>query len=112
MKITEVADAGQQDAMKLAALAQFLLGRSEDTNSPKKISTQAFLNLAQNMGISLTHQQLANLSQKPPLSGLISNVEPDEVYFKGAEPEVDDSDMTVDQARATVDKMAKRASKQ
>jgi hypothetical protein len=40
---------------------------------------------------------------------LISNVEPDKITFKGAEPEVDDSDMNPDQARATVDKMAKRA---
>jgi hypothetical protein len=97
------------DAKKLAALTQFLIGRATNTGATKTISTQAYLQLAQNMGISLSQSQLTSLSQQPPLNGLISNVEPDKVTFKGAEPEVDDSDMSPDQARATVDKMAKRA---
>jgi hypothetical protein len=109
MRISEVA--GAPDVGRLAALAQFLLGRATDTNGVKKISTTTFINLAQNMGITINQQQLASLSQQPPLNGIISNVEPNEITFKGAEPEVDDSDMSVDQARATVDKMAKRAGK-
>lgn len=101
---------GSPDSQKLAALAQFLIGRAGDTNAPKTISTGAFIKLAQRMGIPLTQQQLILISQNPPLNGLITNVEPDKITFKGAEPEVDDSDMTPDQAQATVDKMAKRAS--
>lgn len=97
------------DAEKLAALTQFLIGRATNTGAAKTISTQAYLQLAQNMGISLSQSQLASMSQQTPLSALISNVEPDKITFKGAEPEVDDSDMNTDQARATVDKMAKRA---
>jgi hypothetical protein len=109
MRIDEVAS--PPDAARLAALAEFLLGRSNDTNASKTISTEAFINLATDMGIPLTHQQLVNFSQMPPLNGIIANVEPNQITFKGAEPEVDDSDMSVDQARSTVDKMAKRAAK-
>jgi hypothetical protein len=109
MRIAEVASPSNE--MQLAALAQFLLGRAEDADTNKTISADAFIKIARDMGISVTHQQLIAMSQKPPLSNLISNVEPNEVSFRGAEPEVDDSDMSVDQARATVDKMAKRAAK-
>lgn len=109
MKINELT--GSPDPQKLAALAQFLIGRAGDTNASKTISTDAFIKLAQRMGVSLTQQQLSLISQNPPLNGLITNVEPDKITFKGAEPEVDDSDMTPDQAQATVDKMAKRATK-
>jgi hypothetical protein len=92
---------------KLAALSQFLVSRAQDTDAQKKISIAAFLELANNMGISLTDDQLRNLVQQPPLSELISDVTDSEVIFKGA---VEDApNMTVDQARDTVDTMAKRA---
>ena len=92
---------------KLAALSQFLVSRAQDTDAEKKISIAAFLELANNMGISLADAQLRNLIQQPPLSELISDVTDSEVVFKGA---VEDApNMTVDQARDTVDTMAKRA---
>jgi hypothetical protein len=92
---------------KLTALSQFLVSRAQDTDAQKKISIAAFLELANNMGISLTDDQLRNLIQQPPLSELISDVTDSEVIFKGA---VEDApNMTVDQARDTVDTMAKRA---
>ena len=107
MRITEVA--ADPRAQRLAAMTQFLLGRSEDTASAKKISTDAYLKLAADMGISLTKSQLLDLAQQPPLSSLIANVEDDEIIFKGAEQAPDT--MTVDQAQKTVDSMAKRAAK-
>jgi hypothetical protein len=92
---------------KLAALSQFLLSRAQDTDAQKKISVTAFLELANNMGVSLTDDQLRNLIQQPPLSELIADVTDSEVVFKGA---VEDApNMTVDQARDTVNTMAKRA---
>jgi hypothetical protein len=92
---------------KLAALSQFLVSRAQDTDAEKKISIAAFLELANNMGISINDSQLRNLIQQPPLSELISDVTDSEVVFKGA---VEDApNMTVDQARDTVDTMAKRA---
>jgi hypothetical protein len=101
------------DSGKLAALSQFMLGRAQDTDAKKTISIQTFLNLAHSMGISLTADQLRTLIQQPPLNNLIANVEGDDatgtVVFRGAEAVTDT--MTVDQARATVDSMAKRAAK-
>ena len=101
------------DSGKLAALSQFMLGRALDTDAKKTISIQTFLNLAHSMGISLTADQLRTLIQQPPLNNLIANVEGDDatgtVVFRGAEAVTDT--MTVDQARATVDSMAKRAAK-
>jgi hypothetical protein len=107
MRILEVA--ADPNAQRLAALTQFLLGRSEDTAAAKKISTDAYLKLAGDMGISLTKSQLIDMVQHPPLSNLITNVENDEIIFKGAETAPDT--MSVDQARKTVDSMAKRAAK-
>lgn len=93
---------------ELAALSQFLIGRADDQGSTKTISIGAFLKAANDMGISLTRDQLISQSQEQPLNNLIQNVTDDEVVFKGSE-EPDDT-MSVDQARDTVDSMAKRAS--
>jgi len=107
MQIREVTDS--PDAQKLLALSQFLISRAQDTNSQKKISTAAFINLAQNMGISLTQDNLTTLSQQPPLSTIIQTVTPTEIIFQGSGEEAVTDTMTVDQARQTVDTMAKRA---
>lgn len=113
MRITEF-EQPQVDQGKLVALAQFLTDRAQDTTAKRVISVPAFLKLAQNMQIPLTGNQLRDLSQRPPLSNLIANIEGDDatgrVIFKGGD-EVSDSEMTVDQARVTVDSMAKRAAK-
>jgi|688.fasta_scaffold466779_2 hypothetical protein len=96
---------------KLAALSQFLLSRTEDTNAKKTMPVSSFLDLANNMGVGITDDQLRNLVQQPPLSEIIANIEGDAetgtITFKGAEEVA--PNMSVDQARDTVDTMAKRA---
>ena len=96
---------------KLAALSQFLLSRTDDTNAKKTMPVSSFLDLANNMGISLTDDQLRNLVQQPPLSEIIANIEGDSdtgtITFKGADEVA--PNMSVDQARDTVNTMAKRA---
>ena len=102
-------DVSSKSTTELAALSQFLLSRAQDTDAQKKISIAAFLELANNMGVSLTDSQLRNLVQQPPLDKLISNVTDIEVIFKDS---VEDAPaMSVDQARETVNTMAKRAAK-
>lgn len=111
MFIREV-DNSAANTQKLVAISQFLLARAEDTGAQKKISTQTFLQLANNQGISLTVDKLKDLSTKSPLNNLIQDVQGDangEVIFKGDDAVTDT--MTVDQARKTVDTMAKRAAK-
>jgi hypothetical protein len=113
MIIREVA--ANPDEEKLAAISQFLLGRIQDTGSQKKIiSYRTFANLAQGQRISLTPGLLKQMSQRPPLNAFINDVEGDDpdtatVVFQGAEQTP--PEMSVDQARQTVDSMAKRATK-
>jgi hypothetical protein len=96
---------------KLTALGQFLLSRTKDTNAKKTMPVSSFLDLANNMGIALTDDQLRNIVQQPPLSEIIANIEGDAdtgtITFKGADEVA--PNMSVDQARDTVDSMAKRA---
>ena len=93
---------------QIAALSVFLLGRAEDEGATKTISVDAFIELASNMGISLSRAQLIDLATKPPLDNLIQAVDDTNVVFKGGPAEVN-ANMTVDKARETVKKMANRA---
>lgn len=110
MRIVEVTD--MQSAQQIAALSQFLIARADDTGTEKSMALPRFVELAQDMGVSVSGASLRNMIQRPPLSNLIQNIEGDDesgrVIFKGG-PEDSDT-MSVDQARKTVDKMAKRAS--
>jgi hypothetical protein len=117
MLIREVAGADAQ-APRLMALAQFLSGRAQDQASEARISRDAFLKLASNLGITVTADQLKDLIQQEPLSGVIQDVTGDdssdhgEVIFRDADKSRLDQgelEMTPDMARQTVDGMAKRA---
>ena len=112
MLIREVSGAGSLD--RIMALSQFLVGRAQDTDAAKSISTDAFIRLARDQGISLTVSQLKDMIQRAPLNNVIQDVTGDDngggqVVFRGAEITTGDETMTVDQARQTVDSMAKRA---
>jgi hypothetical protein len=108
MLIREVADSNTQ---KLAALSQFLLGRSEDETATKQISQQAFIDLAKSLGVNVNLVNLGDLISKEPLSNILEPLDPNSgvVRFKGnTEAE---TGMSVDQARAVVDSNAKAALK-
>ena len=111
MLIREVTDVNQQ---KLIALGEFLIGRAGDTGAQKKISIDAFVNMAQSMGINISAennaQQLRDLASREPLKNTIVNITNDEIIFTGAGTETPTGDtMSVQQAQDTVEKMAKRA---
>jgi hypothetical protein len=114
MLIREVAGADAQ-VPRLMALAQFLSGRAQDRAAEARISRDAFLKLAADLGITVTVDQLKDMIQREPLSGVIQDVTGDdlddrgEVIFRGAESGGDDEIMTPDMARQTVDQMSKRA---
>jgi len=112
MRLVEF-DTSKANTQKLAALGQFMLGRTNDTNAKKTMPISTFLDLANNMGVSLTFDQLQNLSQQEPLSAIIADISGDadtgRIMFKGADEVA--PNMSVDQARDTVDTMAKRALK-
>ena len=66
MLIFEVEEKGI-DSGKLMALSQFLAGRAGDTNAKKQISTSAFIELAQSLGVNVTVDTLGDLIAKEPL---------------------------------------------
>ena len=108
MLIREVADPNTQ---RLAALSQFLLGRSEDETAKKQISQTAFIDLAKSLGVNVTADNLGDLISQPPLSNILEPLEPNSrvVRFKGDTEAT--TGMSVDQARAVVDSNAKTAMK-
>jgi hypothetical protein len=61
------------------------------------------------MGISITPQQITQLVQQEPLSNVIASIDGKKIIFRGSEETA--PAMSVDQARDTVDRMAKRAIK-
>ena len=108
MLIREVADPNTQ---RLAALSQFLLGRSEDETAKKQISQTAFIDLAKSLGVNVTADNLGDLISQEPLSNILEPLEPNSgvVRFKGDTEAT--TGMSVDQARAVVDSNAKTAMK-
>lgn len=106
MKLVEFT-ISDKNSEQLTVLSQFLLSRAKDTDSQKRISVQAFLKIAADMGISFTRDQLLNQVAQPPLSNLIDNVEGDEIVFKG--DDTADAAMPVSKAQDVVGKMSKRA---
>jgi|TARA_R110002153_G_scaffold26074_1_gene82128 hypothetical protein len=93
---------------ELMALAEYLLGRTDDADSEKSIPIDAFLSMAHNMGINMAEEQLRTLSQQDPLRNVIVNVTDDEVILSG-NGNIDTEVMTVDVARDTVADMANSA---
>jgi hypothetical protein len=108
MLIREVADPNTQ---RLAALSQFLLGRSQDETAKKQISQTAFIDLAKSLGVNVTAANLGDLISQEPLSNILEPLEPNSgvVRFKGDTEAT--TGMSVDQARAVVDSNAKAAMK-
>lgn len=106
MLIREVAD---PNTTRLAGLAEFLLGRATDTAAPKQISMPAFIKMAQEIGVPVTAQSLAELVEMPPLSNIIEPIDPNSnmVKFKGNTES--DVTMPVDKAQDVVASAAKRA---
>lgn len=108
MLIFEVEDPSTQ---KLAALSQFLAGRAQDQAAKKQISQQAFIDLAKNLGVNVTPENLGELINREPLSNILEPLEPNSgvVRFRGNTETT--TGMTVDKARDVVDKNAKDALK-
>jgi len=106
MRIDEVDSGSSNDSSaKVAALAEFLTGRAKDTNSKKQIDVNTFIKLANQQGANVTRESLIKMGENSDMF----NIENDKLVFKGGE--TTQPDMSVDQAQATVDKMAKRAMK-
>jgi hypothetical protein len=112
MLIFEVENAGGVDTGKLMALSQFLAGRANDTNAKKEISTTAFIQRANSMGVNVTPDTIGDLIAKEPLSNLLQPFDPNSnvIRFKGND-EPTNTQMDTNQAQKVVDQNAKAAMK-
>ena len=102
MKMFEV----DGQAVELAALVQYLMGKSEDLKSKPQMKTDTFISMAKSMGVNVSFGNLQALAQQAPLKNMITDLNQDVVSFGDADPDVK---MPVDKARDTVKKMAKRS---
>lgn len=96
------------NATKVAALAEFFRGRIQDTNAKNQIDLETFIHLANQQGASVNKRSLIDMSQRE--LGEMFNVEGDKIVFKGA-GRSDPEEMPVDKAEQIVKKAAKRAMK-
>jgi hypothetical protein len=113
MKIFEVDSSmgmvSPPDPAQLSGLVQFLNGRANDTSAKKEISQDAFIQLAQDLDINITPQNLADVVSQAPLSNLLEPMDPNTgmLMFKGAgQPDVS---MPVNKAQDIVAAAAKSA---
>ncbi len=93
-----------------AALAQ-IKSDIEDSAFKGKFTVKALLNKLRNNGVNINHDQLLDLVNEEPWSNLISNIQGDEVIFKGEFEETDGEGEPYDDSEAIVSNMAKRAAK-
>lgn len=112
MLLAEVANPNTPDPNRILGLVEFLRGRAGDEAGRMQISQDAFIKMAQQLGINITSQNLGELIDQPPLKNVLEPLDPASgmVTFKGGEQTP--TKMPVDKAQDIVAKMAKRAEKQ
>lgn len=108
MRIQEVATPVDT---RLLALSSFLKGRAQDTGAKMEYPTAGFINLAHNLGIEITAQQLQQLIAQPPLDAIFDPMEPNSPVLKFKTGESEPLEMPVDKAEQIVAKAAKSAMK-
>ena len=110
MLIREIMEASGEEIAKNAqvvAVAQLIADRTEDADSESKMSTSAFVAILNDMGLPFSIESLMDLVQMGTLSAVISDVNQDEIFFKG-QNEIEPEAMDVDTAHDVVNDMAKR----
>ena len=83
MRIDEVE--ADDTADRLMALAQFAVGRAQDTSAKMQMPVDAFIQRARSMGIDIDSDTLQSLVGQPPLDGIFNPMEPNATIltFKG-----------------------------
>jgi hypothetical protein len=96
---------------ELLGLVNFLAGRADDEGARKQISRDAFISLAQSLGINVTPDNIEEIVGQPPLSGVLEPMTPDaqEIIFKGEGEPAQPVAMPVNKAQDIVANAAKSA---
>lgn len=95
---------------QIAAVGQLIADRTEEEDSESKLKSDTFVNILNKMGLPATKESLMDLTSSGQVGAVIKDMNDDEVQFKG-QRDIDPTQMTVDRARNTVDRMAKRQAK-
>ena len=112
MRLTEFdSKSTTPDSKQLLGLVKFLDGRANDTNAQKQISQDAFIGMAQDLGININKTNLADVIAQEPLSNVLEPLDPNSgvVTFKGAN--IGPTAMPVNRAQDIVASAAKSAMK-
>lgn len=107
-------DFDESEPLRVATTAVLSKIKSEidDSAYRSEFTVNALLSKLAAYGIRISHDQLIDLVDQEPWSNLISNIQGNQVVFKGSQeddtsPEIDDPD----DSEATLDQMSKRATK-
>jgi hypothetical protein len=110
MRIDEVEGSSSLDPNKLLGLVNFLSGRSNDENSQKQISTDAFISTARSLGFPVNQQNIVSVVSQPPLDSVLEPIDPNNpgvIMYKGAN--TGPTQMPVNKAQDIVAASAKSA---
>lgn len=96
---------------ELLGLVNFLAGRADDEGAQKQISRDAFISLAQSLGINVTPDNIEEIVGQPPLSSVLEPMTPNaqEIIFKGEGEPAEPVAMPVNKAQDIVAAAAKSA---
>ncbi len=111
MRLREFKAPADSNAKTLAAVSTLLSDRAEDETAKKQISQDAFIKLAQDLGINVTKENLGDMINREPLKNILEPLDPNSgiVKFKGNTEAT--TGMSVDMAQQVVDANAKAAMK-
>jgi hypothetical protein len=97
------------EVVKFAAIVSQLKSEFDNGNVDPNWTTDKLIDYFQQNGINLDITDLYDMIQKPPLNMLISNIQGDNVVFKGEETDTQNPGET--QSQEVVNQMAQSAMK-
>lgn len=107
MRLYEFVDELESIKVKLIGLLKQYQGRIGDTGASKPASLTAILNLLASEGINLSPEEFRKMSLDSPINNVISNIQGDNVIFKGQTNSPEPLDQ--EESEKIIDKMSKRA---
>jgi len=96
---------------RVAAVSQLLIDKTEEADSESTISTEAFVNMMNKMGVAMTTDTLMDMVQDGDLANIVKDVSQDTVTFNGKNTIEQNAAMTKDRAEDVVGGMAKSSAK-
>ena len=99
------------EVVKFAAIVSQLKSDLDNGNLDPNWTTDKLIDYFQQNGINLDITDLYDMIQKPPLNMLISNIQGDDIVFKGEETGTDTQNPDETQSQEVVGQMAQSAMK-